>query len=205
MQEQESQPRDGDEFADLIRQVRAGDDLAAEELVRRYEPEIRLEVRGWLRLRHPKLRRAFDSMDICQAVLASFFVRAAVGEFEIESPRQLLPLLVGIARNKLSEQVRFHQRRRRDVRRVETADPAREIPGGTDETPSQIVARRDLLDAVRGRLSEEERRIAELRSQGIDWAGVSTTMGNTPEARRKQFTRAIARVGKELGLDLADD
>ncbi len=197
------EPQDQESFTELIRRVRAGDDQAAEELVRRYEPEIRLEVRGWLRLRNPKLRRVFDSMDICQAVLASFFVRAAVGEFDIEDPRQLLPLLVGMARNKLAEQVRFHQRDRRDVRRVDGTDPALERPSGSDETPSQVVARRELLEAFRLRLSDEERRIAELRSQGLDWAGVSASMGNSPEARRKQFTRAIARVGKELGLDLA--
>ena len=71
-----------DEYADFIGRIRHGDERAAEELVRRYEPEIRLEVRGWLRLRNPALRRVFDSMDICQSVLASFFARAAVGDFD---------------------------------------------------------------------------------------------------------------------------
>ena len=63
------------EYSEFIRRIREGDEHAAEELVRRYEPEIRLEVRGWLRLRNPALRRVFDSMDICQSVLASFFAR----------------------------------------------------------------------------------------------------------------------------------
>ena len=61
------------EYVDFVLRVRQGDEQAAEELVRRYEAEIRLEVRGWLRLRNPGLRRVFDSMDICQSVLASFF------------------------------------------------------------------------------------------------------------------------------------
>jgi len=176
-------------------------DLAAEELVRLYEPEIRLEVRGWLRLRNPRFRRVFDSMDICQAVLASFFIRAAVGEFEIDDPRQLVPLLVGMARNKLAEQVRFHQRGRRDVRRVEGVDAGIDFQPTPEESPSQVVARRELLEVFRSRLSEEERAIADLRSQGLDWAAVSASMGSTPEARRKQFSRAIARVERELGLD----
>ena len=75
----ETTPRD--EYSEFIRRIRQGDERAAEELVRRYEAEIRLEVRGWLRLRNPRLRRVFDSMDICQSVLASFFARAAVGRF----------------------------------------------------------------------------------------------------------------------------
>src|SRR4051794_2951522 len=85
-----------EEYLRFIRRVRDGDGRAAEELVRRYEPEIRLEVRTWLRLRDPRLRRVFDSMDICQSVMASFFVRAAIGEYELDEPRQLIRLLVGM-------------------------------------------------------------------------------------------------------------
>jgi hypothetical protein len=33
-----------------------------------------------------RLRREIDSADICQAVLANFFVRVAAGQFEIETP-----------------------------------------------------------------------------------------------------------------------
>jgi hypothetical protein len=83
------------EYAEFVRRIREGDEHAAEELVRLYEPEIRLEVRGCLRLRNPALRRVFDSMDICQSVLASFFTRAAIGEFDLDEPSQLIRLLVG--------------------------------------------------------------------------------------------------------------
>lgn len=61
-------------FADLISRVRSGDQLAAAEIVRQYEPEIRREVR--VRLHDPRLRRVLDSMDISQSVLGSFFVAA---------------------------------------------------------------------------------------------------------------------------------
>src|SRR5262249_42592666 len=57
-------------IAELIRRVRGGDEAAAAELVRRYEPVVRRSAR--LRL-NPRLRRACDSLDICQAVLGSFF------------------------------------------------------------------------------------------------------------------------------------
>jgi RNA polymerase sigma-70 factor (ECF subfamily) len=66
---------DADAFRDLITRVRNGDDQAATELVRRYEPTIRMAIR--VRLDHSDLRRLLDSMDICQSVLANFFVRAA--------------------------------------------------------------------------------------------------------------------------------
>jgi RNA polymerase sigma factor (sigma-70 family) len=189
------------EYAEFIRRIRDGDENAAEELVRRYECEIRLEVRGWLRLRNPALRRVFDSMDICQSVLASFFTRVAVGEFDLDEPSQLIRLLVGMARKKVAEQARHHQRQRRDVRRVGDGDLEKGIAAATDETPSRLVSGRELLQKFRERLLDDERRIADMRARGSDWAAVAAELGGTPEARRKQLARAVARVEQELGVD----
>ena len=58
------------------------------------------------------------------------------------------------------------------------------------ETPSQIVANRELLQKFREQLSEEERRLADLRAAGLDWAAVAAQMGGTPEGRGKQLARA---------------
>src|SRR6266404_4654229 len=98
---------EANDFHDLIRQVRAGDDAEAAELVRRYEPAIRRAVR--IRLGDTRLARAFDSMDVCQSVMASFFVRAALGQYELDAPEQLLKLLATMARNKLADHARQQQ------------------------------------------------------------------------------------------------
>jgi RNA polymerase sigma-70 factor (ECF subfamily) len=192
---------DGNAYAEFVRRLRAGDEQAAEELVRRYEAEVRLEVRVWLRLRDPRLRRVFDSMDICQSVLASFFVRAAVGDFDLDEPRQLIGLLVGMARNKLSEQVKHHQRRRRDVRRTAGAEAEALAEPALEETPSQVVAHRELLQMFREQLTDEEKRLADLRVAGLDWATIAAQLGGSADGRRKQLARAIERVGSGLGLD----
>lgn len=195
------EPLEGEEYADFIRRIRLGDEQAAEELIRRYEPEIRLEIRIMLRLRDSRLRRVFDSMDICQSVMASFFLRAAVGEFDLDEPSQLVRLLVGMARNRLAERVRFHQRHRRDVRRLGADGPDEWGIAAGGESPSEVISRRELLAMFRERLSEDERKVADLRSQGHDWAAVARELGGTAEARRKQLARAVERVGQELGLD----
>src|ERR1700730_8956787 len=104
-------------FDAFIHRVRGGDEQAAAELVRLYEPEIRREVR--LRLRDSRLRRDFDSVDICQSVLASFFVRAALGQYELEEPNQLIRLLVTMTRNKLIGKVRKMHSQTRDHRRID--------------------------------------------------------------------------------------
>src|SRR5262245_27600649 len=97
---------DGKDFASLIRRVRTGDERAAAELVRHYEPAIRRAAR--VRMVDTRINRLFVSMDICQSVLGSIFTRAALGQFELETPDQLLKLLATMARNKLANQMKSH-------------------------------------------------------------------------------------------------
>src|SRR5262249_21361832 len=96
-----------DPFVDLIRRVRAGAAGAASELVRRYEPALRRFVR--VHLRDPRLRRVLDSTDICQSVLATFFVRANLGQYDLDTPDNLLKLLATIARHKVTNQANWQQ------------------------------------------------------------------------------------------------
>lgn len=185
-------------FDDLIRRVRAGDERAAVELVRRYEPAVRRVAR--IRLADSRLQRLFDSMDVCQSVFASFFVRAALGQYELEGPEQLLKLLVSMSRKKVIDQARRQGAARRDFRRAEGATAGEGIvaPG---ETPSQEVAGRELVSEFRRRLSPEERALADERASGHDWAEIAAARGASPEALRKKLARAIDRVGGELGLE----
>src|SRR5471030_1526713 len=116
-------------FRDLIRRVRDRDQEAATELVRRYEGAIRRVVR--IHLRDARMRRLLDSMDVCQSVLASFFVRTALGQYDLDTPQQLLHLLSSIARNKLTNQVNRLKAKRRDIRR--DADVGDEVGVAVDQ------------------------------------------------------------------------
>jgi RNA polymerase sigma-70 factor (ECF subfamily) len=186
-------------FTDFLRRIRAGDEQAALEMVRRYEPLIRRQIR--LQLEDRRLCRLFDSMDVCQSVLKSFFFRTAAGEYDLETPEQLQRLLVSMARNKLASAARAQNRQRRDHRRV--AAGAEHLDGVAcgAPTPSQEVAGRELLERFRQALSEEEQQVAELRSQGLAWADIADRLGGTAQARRMQLARAVERVARELGLD----
>src|SRR5262249_6812703 len=96
------------DFSKFLAAVRAGDQQAAADLVRRYEPYLRRVI--GLRLKSTQLRRVLDSMDICQSILAKFFDRAAAGELDVQTPEELQHLLVAMAINKLRDKVR-HERR----------------------------------------------------------------------------------------------
>jgi RNA polymerase sigma factor (sigma-70 family) len=196
---------DANPFGEFLERIRAGDQQAAADLVRRYEPLVRREVR--LHLEDRRLCRLFDSMDVCQSVLASFFVRAAAGQYELERPEQLVRLLVTMARNKLASAARRQHRKRRDYRRVADAGTGEmERVVGTGPSPSEQVAGKELLERFRGSLSTEERVLADLRGQGFAWPDIAARLGGTAQARRMQLTRAVERVARELGLDEdADD
>src|SRR5262249_34764183 len=194
-------PEESD-FQALIRRVRAGDESAAEELVRTYEPAIRRAAR--VRLVDSRLRRLFDSMDICQSVLASFFVRAALGQYELERPEQLLRLLVDMSRKKLVDRAREQAAARRDYRRTPAGGQDVAEVAAADPSPSRPVAARELLQQFRDRLSEDDRRLADQRASGREWSQIAIERGGSPEALRKRLSRAVDRVARDLGLDDED-
>ena len=190
---------DATPFAEFIARIRAGDPRAAEELVRKYEPLVRRAVR--IRLEDRRLERLFDSMDVCQSVLKSFFVRTAAGQYDLEEPGQLVGLLVAMAGTKLACEARRQHRQRRDQRRVAEGDAALGGVAAGDPSPSRAVAAKDLLAAARGRLTDDERALADLRGEGLTWEEVAGRVGGTAQARRVQLSRALDRVAGELGLE----
>jgi RNA polymerase sigma factor (sigma-70 family) len=191
-------------FPDFIRRIRAGEEQAARELLERYEPVIRCEVR--LRLRDPRLYCRFDWTDICQSVMASFFTRAAAGQYNLDQPEQLMRLLVVMTRHKVANQARHHRAEMRDCRRLAACDPSYLDGPTAAPSPSRLVIGRELLAEVHCRLSQEERLLVDMRADGCEWNEIAGRLGGTAEARRKQLARAVDRVERQFeGSEIGDD
>lgn len=203
-------------FRDLIQRVRSGDAMAAEELVREYQDEIRRIVR--VRLTDPRLRTEFESMDICQSVMGNFFVRVAGGQFDLNQPDDLLKLLATMAINKLKDRYRKMTADKRDhrvVRASDSCDPAALVPD-PGRTPDSIVAEREMLERIRARLSEDERYVYEQRAAGMEWSDIVAAVAlapepirtrlaaSTAESLRKKYQRALDRVLEQLGIDTSE-
>jgi RNA polymerase sigma-70 factor (ECF subfamily) len=194
---------DGDpSFSEFIRRIRGGDERAARELVRRYEPAIRRAVR--VRLRDPRLRRLIESADICQSVFATFFARTALGQYDLESPEQLLGLLATIARSKLACQANRERAACRDQRRINPGAVIENCPA-SGSSPSRQLAARELIQEARRRMTPEELRILDRREQGLGWAEIAAELASTPDALRVRLARAVARISRQLGLDEGPD
>jgi RNA polymerase sigma-70 factor (ECF subfamily) len=187
------------DFESLIARVRAGDADAAADLVKQYEPGIRVAIRT--RLFDPAMRRQLDSMDICQSVLASFFIRVAAGQYNLRHPSQLVALLTKMAHNKLNWHFRHQMLQRRDVRRIsdhstETLQLVSTAPG-----PARQAEARELLQSTWKHMDDTMRRIATRRLKGKTWDQVASEMGGTGESRRKQYERGMNEIARLLDID----
>jgi RNA polymerase sigma factor (sigma-70 family) len=185
-----------DEFLDLIRRVRSGDEDASRELVERYGAQIRRVIR--VRLTDSGLRRVMDSQDICQSVMANFFLRATAGQFDLESPEQLFGLLATMARNKLTNKVQYHRAGRRDLRRSRGGEGAIGHAADRGATPSVYLAKAEILERFRSLLTDEERQLLDLRAEGRSWSEIATQRGDNPDRIRKQLSRTIERIAAAL-------
>ncbi len=186
------------DFSETVRRIRGGDQEAAAELVRKYEPLIRREVR--LHLEDRRLLRTFDSVDISQSVLASFFLRTAAGQYDLDSPAQLTQLLVRMTRNKLASAARKAYQFCRDTRKTEYDDGVLQQIAADDSTPSANFATAEMLEALRERLTVDERQLANLRRDGLSWNDIAGRLGGLAQVRRMQLTRGIERAARKLGL-----
>jgi RNA polymerase sigma-70 factor (ECF subfamily) len=181
-------------FAELISRFRAGDQNAAAELVRTYEPQVRRLIR--VRLSDPQLVRILDSADIFQSVFAVFFVKIVEGWYDPKEPAEFIRLLTAMAYNKIVDHARKASRRRTVDMEMQVWDDL----ASSEDSPSSIVAMQELLQKVRRLLTAEERHLAEQRAEGRSWPEIAAECGGKPDALRKKVQKALARVRRQLGL-----
>jgi RNA polymerase sigma-70 factor (ECF subfamily) len=184
------------DFADFLRRIRAGDDAAAVELVHRFEPLIRREIR--FRMGDDRLNRAFDSLDVSQSVFANFFHCATTGKYVLDRPDQLVRLLVRMARNRLVSRVRKERRLVRDVGRVVGEPNVLDHVADARPSPSAIASRKEEMELLKTSLSEEEHQVFELRKTGFSWDEIAARLGGSSQARRMQLSRGLDRLEQRL-------
>lgn len=185
-------------IADLMLRIRSGDEGAARELLDLYRPHLMRMVR--VRLTDPRLIRQYDASDVCQSVFADFFLTARLGELDFESGEALLRYLARIARNRLIDRARRFQTQRRNIQQQQTV-PVEELdPVSPNTTPSRFVSGREILSLAMDRMTPDERRIAERRMHGDDWASIARESGEAADTVRMRFTRSITRIATSLDL-----
>jgi RNA polymerase sigma-70 factor (ECF subfamily) len=168
--------RGGSEIRQFIMRIRAGDEEAARELLRRYEAKVRLVVRRQL----PRLLRSrFDSLDFLQSVWGSFFHRVRTGPTDIEDEPNLVAFLAWAARNKVVDEYRRAASRKQDMRREEPlwcGDQPRELMDKL-ESPSQVAEARELLERLQDLVPKDRQRVLELKAEGYSSREIGAQLG----------------------------
>ena len=181
-----------DGFEDLVGRVRAGDQDAADELARMFEPFVLRYVRFAMRKRrnYPVIHSRFGSSDVCQSVLASLFVGLRDGRFELKHPEQVERLLRVMSRFKIgAESRKLSVILRELIDRESALDQADSGPG-----PEKTVDDKDLVEAVVNHFTSVELGILQRRLDGDTWPAIAAQLGESAEALRKTLARAIDRV-----------
>ena len=150
-----------------------------------------------------RLRRIVSESDVCQSVMTRFFVELWAGKYDFADPSHLVALLKKMVRTRIIDLTRHWTAQRRDIRRnVLIGGSGDGQPASTAGNPSRLLADAELLAEVQRRFTTEEREILDCRQHGLAWADVAARLNGraSPEALRKQYERAIARVSQDLGL-----
>lgn len=186
-------------FRELLTRTRAGDHRAANELVESCQSEIQRVVRYKL---SDKMRRTLDSIDICQSVIADFYVRLGKGQFDLNSPGDMIRLLVTMARNKVIYYHRIQEALIRGGGRKQV--DGSEVMGAHAQPgpgPATLVEGQEYAQEIYRRMSPEVRVIFDRRAEGLEWNELAAELNEKPDALRKRFTRALEEIREALGLN----
>jgi RNA polymerase sigma factor (sigma-70 family) len=154
------------DFVALMARAKAGDSVAVAELVRQYEPEVRIVARVLL---GPALRPHLDSIDLVQSVHRSLLVGLRQNKLDIGGPEQLVGLVLTMLRRKVARKWR-HIRRQQRLSRGPTG--AAELAGllmsvGSGESdPARAAELSDSVHKICGGLADVDRRLIEMRLEG---------------------------------------
>ncbi len=180
-------------FSDLIVQLRAGDELAAEQIVDRCAHQIFVKARGKL---SERLRQRVDPEDIVQSVFKSFFVRHQQGKIELRSWEELWGLLLTITERKCTRAAEHNAAQRRTMARevsptqLAAGSSSNLQPYGRDPTPSEAAILAETLDQLLLNLDDVEQCALLLRLEGYTVLEISEQLGRSERSVERFLARA---------------
>src|SRR5262245_28055538 len=169
-------------FKELMELLRAGNEDAAELVVRKYGR--RLIGLAAARLPAP-VRAKEDEDDAVQSAFKSFFNRQKKGEFDPEDWDELGTLLTYLTICKVDRRIRKYLAQKRDVRRESAAGGAagqddsgpKWEAAGPDPTADEKAVAEETLRELLKKLSETDREVVTLRLQGYQIAEIADQVG----------------------------
>ena len=180
-------------FEKLLSRAKEGDEAAMSELVKLYEPEVRMVARVRL---GAALRPHLDSIDLVQSVHKSLMLGLRHDQFAISSPEKLVALALTMVRRKVAKKWRKLKRQQRLESGRSTANLSELLTSLTtpDSDPAALAAHRSEIDNLLSKLSESEQRLIELRIEGYSTVEAASEMGLDADVLRVNLSRLRKRL-----------
>ena len=180
-------------FQEAMSRLRDGDDQAAWDLIKEYEPHLRRVIRRKLDAR---MQSKFDSIDFAQMVWTSFFSDPAK-LVQFQDREHLLQYLVRVAKNKFVDEYRRRMRTEkhgasRECSLQDSANRLRLPKSGS--TPSQYAMARERWRILMTNQSQRDQEIVRLRIGGATFDEIAKELAIGEKTVRRVLDRLMARV-----------
>jgi RNA polymerase sigma-70 factor (ECF subfamily) len=184
-----------DALQNLIGKLTSGDDAAAEEVFRAYEPYLRMVVR---RMLPNNLRPKFDSVDVVQSVWADVLTGFREAGWQFSDAAHLKAFLVRATRNRFIDRVR-QNRTAVEKNQALTPDQLEAAAAADEPAPSELVEADELWEKMLGLCAPNHRPILEMKRQGCTLAEIAAKTGFHESSVRRilyDLARRLAREGE---------
>lgn len=193
-----------------IEELVAGNDHVMDEFWSRYGAALQRLAEKRMAA---ALKRRLGPEDIVQSVCRTFVRRARGGEFQLEGDDGLWRLLCAMTLTKVRQHARFHYRQRRSLQkevRLETerdfdsgaADRLVSQPAANAPTPSEAAEFADQMNQFLASLGEEERRLVQLRLEGLTQPEIADRLECSERTVRRLQKRVFTAWQQELERSL---
>lgn len=186
-----------------IQKIRSEDDWtfqkAAADVYARYAAQLMPVVRREMAKR---LSARIDPEDVVNAAMNTFYRRHRSGEYNVPNRESLWNLLVTIARNKTSNERKFHRRQKRDYQKEHSIDgdsedqprPQLAAKDADGESPVNGIAAKEATDELLAKLPEQLRPVALLLLSGHSTSDIAEKFG----CSTRTIERRIRKIGELL-------
>jgi RNA polymerase sigma factor (sigma-70 family) len=175
----------------LLDKLTSGDNRAAEEAFRAFEPYLRKVVR---RLLPARMRTKFDSIDIVQSVYGDVLTAFRERGMRFGSVAQLRAFLIRATRNRFIDRLRQHQTAARREEPLSLIEDDRG-PASSDPRPSESAEAAELWHRLLALCPVEHHELLRLRRVGLPMGEIAARVG--------MHEGSVRRVLRELSVRLA--
>ncbi len=181
----------GESFDNVLARLGMGDERAAEEVFRRYEPYLRKVVRRQL---PDEMRSKFDSIDVVQSVWLDVLRGLRRAGWQFADAAHLKAFLVKATRNRFIDTCRHH----RQAAQREQALPqgSENEPTSPQPRPSEVAHAGELWEQMLALCPPEHRELLRLKREGLGAPEIAARLGLHEDSVR----RVLRQLARQMAL-----